>query len=248
MHHLHDYAWYDIFEILVHWFQGDTDKNDTYGWIRFLWLNRIGSFLQFCAGLSIVLEILGRERVQKAKVDLENLISLRKIKDTAIDAITIDKYDYKDWPYLSFALYIGAIYGLYRLLTRPKTVVTNIVSLSKSHHRFNPTELKRPLYREEDLEKMVTTFFGSYHLLFVLILAGITLLCIPWTRSMIQIILQIPIKLALLLLLILALLLVELFMLKPLIFYLKISKTEKHIKVFNFFIFIFVFFLSFIFS
>jgi hypothetical protein len=66
------YGLTEVFEIIGDWYDGNTDKNSTYLTIRFLWWNRVGTILQFIDGLSILDEIIGKQRMRNAMEDIEN--------------------------------------------------------------------------------------------------------------------------------------------------------------------------------
>lgn len=56
----------DYFDAWARWFDGNEVKNLTMGGIQILWWARIGKLMQFAAGLVIVLDLIGPERLAAA--------------------------------------------------------------------------------------------------------------------------------------------------------------------------------------
>lgn len=62
-------AWYHL---------TDFDKLDTLFGLQFVWWSRIGSVLQFLAGLTIIAEIIGEARIERYKKRISSSVKLKK--------------------------------------------------------------------------------------------------------------------------------------------------------------------------
>lgn len=73
-------------EAIEKWESGQQLSNYSLYGVSFVWIGRFGQILQFIGSLTVIAEILGREKVIKYKSKVEKLINLRvALKNSVID-------------------------------------------------------------------------------------------------------------------------------------------------------------------
>ena len=76
---------YTLFEALRQWLSGKSLTSDSIYHFPMIWLARIGQALQFTGGLTVIAEILGREKISQYRSKIERLIDLKVVLKTLQD-------------------------------------------------------------------------------------------------------------------------------------------------------------------
>lgn len=237
--HPHHYALSDVLELLGNWLKGDTDKNDTYGLFKFLWLNRIGSFLQLVGGSSLIIDILGKERIQKTIDNIENAIRFSQIKRYIIRVFTLKTEGYKG----NELLYADIFFWIILL----RYFVLKVYGIDMADDRFTKAVtkyLEKYVHSFGDLMNVIAINYRNHPIFYSTLLVLIIGFIIPKSRK----ILHFPVSLVAMIISILFQLLIEFFINKPVIAYLHISKNDQYLRKFSLVVILFGFFMSFIFS
>lgn len=191
-----------IIEVVRQWFNGaDFNKYDTYLSIEFLWINRAGSLLQFLAGLSIIIEIIGKARIASFQQKIEASIKLNSSFKDLRDRLKLFKSD-------------NIVLELYNLFP-----VRGGKRITKYLRYFRLT-----LYKALKTSKIL---YRVYKFLFIILLAYSLL------RTIINLF---------------YLAMVEIFILKPVVFFLWATQKDRGVKAFSFFLLLLGFLISFLFS
>lgn len=68
-----------IWEVIKLWFHSaDFNKYDTLYGYKFLWLSRFGQAFRFIAGLTIIADIIGQEKIKQYKEKTNGIIKLKE--------------------------------------------------------------------------------------------------------------------------------------------------------------------------
>lgn len=221
----HHYALPEFFKLLRDWLHGNTDKNDTYGQIRFLWLNRWGSIIQFFAGLSVIIEIIGKEKMRQRIEGIDALIRPNVLIQRMGNIFNYKSPFYQRWRVIRTLFFIGIISRFVNFLIDPR-----------HQYESNP----RP-----GVDTAITT---GDKIFWFIILAVVVLIIVRATRPFMQWLIQLPIVLVLRIFYLLMMLSVEFIFFKPVILYLKISVDDRKSKILSFFSLMMGFCMSLLFS